>query len=215
MELEYYHLLWRLLMNDGLLSFLLYIIFIFIFIGSWISEELYEAKWKVRTILIILLFMILTPYITISMFQLTFGALVVLLPIILIALLLKMNDKEKAQVLIGGLLFAVVYNILLEMLAVDPVLLIMDDRLLIGILLGTIVGMFRISLNIKWVLATLGIWLGGLYFIFKHSELLHKIQLFSYYEIDLLYTLYLGITLIHLFSVTITKWVFKSNQKRT
>lgn len=202
-------------MNNGALSIVLYIIFIFIFIGSWISDELQKAKWSARTILFVLFLILVSPLWTISVSQLTFGSLVFFLPIIVLALMLRMDDTNRVNVVLGALLFAGVYNLLFETFAVDPILLIMDDRLLTGILLGTAVGMFRLLLHIKWLIASFGMWLGALYFVFKHSEQLSTIQLFSYYDIDMLFTLYLSTTLTHLVSFILTKWVFRKLQNRT
>lgn len=189
--------LWSILMNDVTFCIVLYIIYIFIFIGGWLRTEIAKARWHEYIILLILLVMMLAPLFHFSAFGLQFSMLAVILPILSMFLMISLAEKERFQVLLGGILIATIYNLLIGIFSIDPVLLIIDERLLIGIILGLLLGLLHFPLQIKWIISTVGLWLGLVYFSFNYSSQVKNLQLFSYYELDLLFTLYICITLMH------------------
>ncbi len=184
-------------MNDGIVSLVLYTIFIFIFIGGWLGRDIAEARWREVTILLILLLLLLSPLIQFSFLNFEFSILAFILPILSGSLLIHLSEKERFQSILNGLIIAFLYNILIWLFSLDPILMIFEERLLIGLILGLLLGLLHFSLHIKWLISTLGLWLGLLYFYFNHMSHFKKLTLFSYYELDLLFTLYLCTAWVH------------------
>lgn len=197
-------------MNDGMISLVLMIIFMFIFIGGWLTDELKEANWQADRLLLYFVILMLAPHIHFVIHGLRFSILLILIPLMIVYLLISLSNKEIIQSLLGALFVAAVFNLLKEVLALDPILLVFEERLLFGLILGILIGLLSVSLKIKWIVATLGIWLGLCYFIIKHDALLTKLLLFSYYDLDVLFNLYLCVTITHLFILQSSQWIKKS-----
>lgn len=200
-------------MNDGILSLVLLIIFIFIFIGEWLTDEFIEANWKVDRVLFYLFLLMIAPYFRFTLYGLEFSILLLLIPLMIVLIMITLNAKEIIQSFFGGFFVAAVFNLFKELLSLDPILLFAEERMLFGLILGLLIGILNLPLKIKWIVSTLGVWLGLCYFISEHYTQLTKVPLFSYYDLDLLFSLYLCVTLMHLILNKSSQWI-KNRTKR-
>lgn len=158
--------------------------------------------------------LLLSPVFEFTFMELDFTLLAIVLLALIIGLIINAAYQERIFVMLGGLLIAILYNVMVELFALDPVLLILDERILVGVIIGVFLGFFQTSLKNKWIIAMLGLWLGSMYFILRHATNLLSVRLFSYYELDLLFILILTVALAHLLGASLTKW-FKKTVRMT
>lgn len=199
-------------MAAGIMSFLLLLIFSFMTFGGWLSKDIQGRSFGAVLFIATFIAIYSSPMLTFSFFDLQFGGLLFSLPLLVAIALFKRNTKEKTLVTLSSILIAILFNLIVEVVMLDPVLLIVDERLFIGIICGIVIGFMTFSLAIKYVISSLGLWLGMLYFILKHYKKLYGVSLFSYYELDYLFIIFMSTTVVHLFIAQIVHWSAKKGQ---
>lgn len=184
-------------MVDGLMSLFLLVIMLFIFIGGWLDQQLHLLGWRASRIISFLFVLWLLTAIYVPYKQYSINALAVLLPIIGF-ILMKGQTFYKVMVIVwSSILIAFFYNLLLYAFMVEPVLIVVEERILIGGLFGILIGFLYIPLKYKWIISTLGLWLGALYFCIHQITTYHSVSVLSYYELDLLFIIYFTATVTH------------------
>lgn len=196
-------------MADGVISLFLLIIMLFIFIGGWLRQELQLLGWKVSHIFFVLVGLWLSASIHLPYKEHIISLFGVLLPLIAFLMMKGLKRLEKFVVFWTSLLIAIIYNFLLYVFMIEPVLLIMEERLLLGGLIGLLVGFLYVPLKHKWIMATFGLWFGVLFFSMRQAYLFQRVYVLSYYELDLLYMIYFTETLVHCIIASVTQWITK------
>lgn len=205
-------------MNDGMITFTLVTLFLFLLIGEWFEKEIKDEGWRSRTVFLCLLFIVISPQITVfSNEKLKLTLSLFIIPAIALVLILKQRREQLFSLFSSSLLVATVLYLVEELFLTDPVLLVFDSRLMLGLVIGTLSGFMIMPLGKKWLVLFLGMSLGWSLFLKAHYAEMREVTVFSYYEVDMLFITILYVSLFHYIVLRIRDLILrlKAGRRRT